>query len=138
MIDRRLLSASLVTGVLALAAPAFVTPVDAKTTRKPKGATAQCEDGSYSHAKTQQGACSNHDGVKTWYGDSAASTPAVPSSKTATSTSRATKPSRSSASSAPAVPTGATAQCKDGSYSSAKSRSGACAGHGGAATLLPD
>ena len=92
MIARRLSSASLMTGVLVLAVPAFVTPVDAKTTRKPKGATAQCEDGSYSHAKTQQGACSSHGGVKTWYGDSAASTPAAPSSKTPTSTSRAARP----------------------------------------------
>jgi hypothetical protein len=132
MTARRLLSASLVTGLFVLAVPAFVTPVDAKTTRKPKGATAQCEDGSYSHAKTQQGACSSHGGVKTWYGDSAASTPAAPSSKTATSTSRAARPPRASASTPAATPTDATAQCKDGSYSSTKTRSGACAGHGGA------
>src|SRR5437899_328135 len=119
MTARRLLSASLVTGLFVLAVPAFVTPVDAKTTRKPKGATAQCEDGSYSHAKTQQGACSSHGGVKTWYGDSAASTPAPPSSKTATSTSR---PPRASASTPAATPTDATAQCKDGSYSTTKTR----------------
>src|SRR5438034_4336463 len=121
MIVRRLSSASLMTGVLVLAVPAFVTPVDAKTTRKPKGATAQCEDGSYSHAKTQQGACSSHGGVKTWYGDSAAaSTPAAPSSKTATSTSRAARPPRASAPAA--TPPGATAKCNDGTYSSAQSR----------------
>ena len=138
MIARRLMSASLMIGVLALAIPAFVTPVDAKTSRKPKGATAQCEDGSYSHAKTQQGACSSHGGVKTWYGDSAASTPAAPSSKTPTSTSRAARPPRASAPTAVAPPTGATAQCKDGTYSSAKSRSGACASHGGVATWLTD
>ena len=138
MIARRLSSASLMTGVLVLAVPAFVTPVDAKTTRKPKGATAQCEDGSYSHAKTQQGACSSHGGVKTWYGDSAASTPAAPSSKTPTSTSRAARPLRASALTPVAPPTGATAQCKDGTYSSAKSRSGACASHGGVATWLAD
>jgi hypothetical protein len=135
MISRRLLSASLVTGVLALAIPAFVTPVDAKTTRKPKGATAQCEDGSYSHAKTQQGACSSHGGVKTWYGDAAVSTPAAPPSKT-TSTSRAARPPRASAPAA--TPAGATAKCNDGSYSSAQSRQGACAGHGGVATWLSE
>jgi uncharacterized protein DUF3761 len=136
MIPRRFLSASLMTGVLVVAVSAFITPVDAKTTRKPKGATAQCEDGSYSHATTQQGACSSHGGIKTWYGDSAASTPAPPS-RTATSTSTAPKPPRTSAST-PATPTGATAQCKDGSYSSAKTRSGACTGHGGVATWLAD
>ena len=138
MTARRLLSASLVIGLFVLAIPPFVTDVDAKTTRKPKGATAQCEDGSYSHAKTQQGACSSHGGVKTWYGDSAASSPATPSSKTATSSSRAARPPRASASTTAATPTGATAQCKDGTYSSAKSRSGACASHGGVATWLTD
>ena len=29
----------------------------------PTNATAQCKDGTYSHAKTHQGACSNHGGV---------------------------------------------------------------------------
>jgi hypothetical protein len=32
----------------------------------PAGATAQCKDGSYSHAKTHQGACSRHGGVAKW------------------------------------------------------------------------
>lgn len=32
----------------------------------PAGATAQCKDGSYSHAKTHQGACSRHGGVGKW------------------------------------------------------------------------
>jgi Sec-independent protein translocase protein TatA len=36
---------------------------------KPANATAQCKDGSYSTAKTQRGACSQHGGVATWYGD---------------------------------------------------------------------
>src|SRR5206468_3649424 len=128
MIARRFLSASLVAGLLAI--PAFVLPAGAAT-KKPKGATGQCEDGSYTRAKTQQGACSSHGGVKTWYGDSAASTPAAK-----TTTSRAPKPPRTST--VPAAPTGATAQCKDGTYSSAKNRSGACAGHGGVATWLTD
>src|SRR6059036_2559826 len=119
MTARRLLSVSLVAGVFSFAGPIFVAPVDAKSTRKPKGATAQCEDGTYTRAKTQQGACSSHGGVKTWYGDSTASTPAAPPSKTATSTSRAVRPPRASTSTPAATPTGATAQCKDGSYSKA-------------------
>jgi hypothetical protein len=32
----------------------------------PAGATAQCKDGTYSHAKTHQGACSHHGGVAKW------------------------------------------------------------------------
>src|SRR5947208_12263727 len=43
---------------------------------KPANATAQCADGTYSAAKTTQGACSKHGGVKTWIG-SAPATPAA-------------------------------------------------------------
>src|SRR5919198_6661576 len=43
----------------------------AQAQRKPKGATAQCVDGTYSKAQSQQGACSSHGGVKTWYGSDA-------------------------------------------------------------------
>src|SRR5207249_4995104 len=100
--------------------------------------TAQCEDGSYSHAKTQQGACSSHGGVKTWYGDSLASTPAAPSSKTPTSTSRAARPPRASAPTPVVPPTGATAQCEDGTYSRAKTQQGACSSHGGVKTWYGD
>jgi large subunit ribosomal protein L22e/Meckel syndrome type 1 protein len=32
----------------------------------PAGATAQCKDGTYSHAKTHRGACSRHGGVAKW------------------------------------------------------------------------
>ena len=32
----------------------------------PSGAIAQCKDGTYSHAKTHQGACSRHGGVAKW------------------------------------------------------------------------
>jgi hypothetical protein len=34
----------------------------------PVGATAKCVDGTYSRAKTRQGACSNHGGVSQWIG----------------------------------------------------------------------
>jgi hypothetical protein len=34
----------------------------------PRGSTGQCTDGSYTRAKTEKGACSNHGGVKTWFG----------------------------------------------------------------------
>jgi len=39
----------------------------------PKGATAKCKDGTYSHSKNQSGACSKHGGVDTWMGSSSSS-----------------------------------------------------------------
>ena len=56
-------------------APAAKTSVPTKPAAKttaaanensPAGATAQCKDGTYSHAKTHQGACSHHGGVAKW------------------------------------------------------------------------
>jgi hypothetical protein len=34
--------------------------------RDPRGAIAQCKDGTYSHAKVRNGACSRHGGVGKW------------------------------------------------------------------------
>ena len=44
------------------AAPTMARPADA-----PADATAQCNDGTFSKAKTHQGACSSHKGVKAWF-----------------------------------------------------------------------
>jgi len=40
----------------------------------PKGATAKCKDGTYSHSKNKSGACSKHGGVETWMGTGSGST----------------------------------------------------------------
>ena len=50
-------------GSIVAAALAFAMPV---ATQAPSGATAQCKDGTYSTAKSKQGACSRHGGVATW------------------------------------------------------------------------
>jgi hypothetical protein len=133
---RRFLSATAVAGLVALAAT-FPVQARSKKASTKAGATAECMDGSYSHAKTQRGACSKHGGVKTWYGE-AASTPAT-SAKTPASTAK-TAPSTTAAApekpivAAPAgAPQGATAKCKDGTYSHSKQHSGACSHHGGVA-----
>jgi uncharacterized protein DUF3761 len=118
---QRFFSASFVATVLALAVPTFAQkPADA-----PKNSTAQCADGTFSTAKTQRGACSQHGGVKLWWGAGDVVTP-VPS-KPATASKAGTTASTS-------AQKGATGQCNDGSYTRAKTQRGACSQHGGVRT----
>src|SRR5438105_12804953 len=84
---RRLLIVSFVAAGLGLTAPVLTTEVGAQT---PKGATAQCKDGTYSNAKTQRGACSGHGGVATWFGAEKSETN-KPSAETKSSTAAITK-----------------------------------------------
>ena len=62
MILRRLFSATILATVLAFAVPTFAQ----KPANAPKGATAQCNDDTFSTAKSERGACSKHGGVKSW------------------------------------------------------------------------
>ncbi len=110
----------------------------------PKGATAECKDGSYSRAKTRERACTKHGGVAQWFADNAAAGAASQSATAGTSGSASTSSPKSAPSNpkqgtapkgtaGPGVPEGATAKCKDGTYSFAKGHTGACSHHGGVA-----
>src|SRR5205823_3493497 len=125
--------------------PRGASPSKAGTTANasvPKGATGQCSDGSYTRAKTQRGACSQHGGVKTWFGNATKSESATPTNTKAPTTGA---PSINPAPKTPRTDTkaptksaagaseNATAKCKDGTYSFAKQHRGACSRHGGVA-----
>ena len=107
-------------------------------------ADSTCTDGTTSTA-AGRGACSGHGGVQKAAKAAAATTAKAPAT-TETATPAATPaPSTAAAKAAPAAkaasagntdPTGATAKCKDGTYSKAKSHTGACSKHGGVADWL--
>jgi hypothetical protein len=135
-----------------VAAPllAFAWLVPAHADDAPAAAPTTCKDGTTSNA-TGRGACSGHGGVQKTSGSSssgssaaaapaatppAASTPPAGSASSQTSPATAKPSSTASSSSSKAAagntdPTGATAKCKDGTYSKSKSHSGACSHHGG-------
>jgi hypothetical protein len=71
--------------VLALVAFAVVL-VPTAASSAPPGATARCNDGTYSYSQHHSGTCSHHGGVATWL-DGSSSTPSTPkSAATATTT----------------------------------------------------
>jgi hypothetical protein len=96
-----------------------------------------CKDGTTS-AATGRGACSGHGGVQK-SAPAASSGAASSSSATAASAPAATADGAKTTAkpaSGNTDPTGATAKCTDGTYSKAKTHSGACSHHGGVAQWL--
>jgi hypothetical protein len=122
---RRLFSTCVVASVGMLAVPAFAQ----KPANTPKGATCQCTDSTFSTAKTLQGACAGHGGVKLWWGaGSVVSPPPMMPKKTTASRKAATTASAKSVAPPPERPT---AKCNDGTYTFEKDRDKACLRKGG-------
>jgi hypothetical protein len=140
------------TAAAAAPAPAAAAPAAPAASGTPK----TCTDGTTSTA-TGKGACSGHGGVqkaaktKAATAATAPAAPAAPAAVTAAApaaapaaaaaapaaakTSTATK-SAPTATASNTDPTGATAKCKDGTYSKSQHHSGTCSSHGGVAEWL--
>jgi hypothetical protein len=106
------------------------------------GGATTCKDGTTSSA-TGKGACSGHGGVqKATIAKSAGAAPTTVTPAAATAAAPAAKSPPVTTKSAPTAatgntdPTGATAKCKDGTYSKSQHRSGTCSSHGGVAEWL--
>jgi hypothetical protein len=129
----------------ALAAPLLIFAM-----ALPCHADSTCKDGTTSTA-TGRGACSGHGGVQKAGKSAAAAAPAAtestsPAAAPAPDSAAAPKAAPAASKSAPAAksaatagntdPTGATAKCKDGTYSKSKHHKGSCSHHGGVAEFL--
>jgi len=109
---------------------------------EPAAGTVTCKDGTTS--KAGRGACSHHGGV----GEEAPKTPpaekhsaatppaAAPQAPRATVPTNAGAPKSAGEKEAANSPTGATAKCKDGTYSHSAHHQGACSHHGGVAEWM--
>jgi len=116
----------------------------------PSFADTTCKDGTTT-TSTGKGTCSGHGGVQKAAPAAAAAAPKTPAapaaaapaaaaaapvaSTTAAKTSTATK-SAPTATAGNTDPTGATAKCKDGTYSKSAHHSGTCSSHGGVAEWM--
>jgi hypothetical protein len=94
----------------------------------PAGSTGECKDGTYTDAASKRGACAGHGGIKAWYGK------ANTSAKTTPAPGAGAAPPAAQPAAKGAQPAGSTGECKDGTYTDAASKRGACAGHGGVKT----
>jgi hypothetical protein len=141
-------SLGMLLGALLFASPAL----HAESTSSDQ--TVTCKDGTT--AKKGKGACSHHGGVakpaesgtskETKDSGKASSSSSSKSSSTKSSSSKSSSSQKAGSStgsggdqpagSANSNPAGATARCKDGTYSHSKSHSGTCSKHGGVAEWL--
>src|SRR5882672_1163567 len=137
--NRGVLFVKMTTLVGALAAPLLIFAM-----ALPCHADSTCKDGTTSTA-TGRGACSGHGGVQKAGKSAAAAAPAAtesaspaaaPAPASSAAASNAAPAAKSAATAGNTDPTGATAKCKDGTYSKSKHHKGSCSHHGGVAEFL--
>jgi hypothetical protein len=136
--NRGVLFVKMTTLVGALAAPLLIFAM-----ALPCHADSTCKDGTTSTA-TGRGACSGHGGVQKAGKSAAAAAPAATESASpaaapapdSAAASKAAPAAKSAATTGNTDPTGATAKCKDGTYSKSKQHKGSCSHHGGVAEFL--
>jgi len=126
---RRIISALCVSGVLAFAVPALVTPIaaqtdKAKTTAKKAGSKAK-------DAAEDAGAAAKDAGKAVKEAVLPSDAPKDATGQCTDSTYTTAKTRKGACSGHGGVKMFATAQCTDGTYSYAKSTRGACSSHGG-------
>ena len=129
-------------GTLLLAAACLCALSATAAAAQQRTPTAHCNDGTYYYGASRREACAHHRGVSEWLGAQSRSqlrstTPRHRPQTRQPTARRSTRP-RTTTRARPAHPrpAGATARCKDGSWSRDPRRTGACARHGGIASWL--
>jgi hypothetical protein len=115
------------------AADAAAEPAAPAAAPAAAGAALTCKDGTTSTA-SGRGACSGHGGVQKTSKSKAATTAAEPAAAAPAAGTAMTAAAPAAAGNT--NPAGATAKCKDGTYSKSRHRSGTCSKHGGVADWL--
>lgn len=98
------------------------------------GASVTCGDGTTSAGG--RGACSHHGGIASATATAPAPAPVAPASPSRTPPPMSAPRSTQAAPRMGQTPAGATAQCRDGTFSYSKNRRGTCSHHGGVATWM--
>lgn len=116
-------------GIVALVVLSVCTCAAMSAAAQQRSPTAHCYDGTYYYGTSHREACAHHRGVSEWLG---ATSRAELRSAARHPAARARHPvTRPGSPRVARAPKGATAHCRDGTWTTQARRAGACAGHGG-------